>query len=68
MANPASNQPAAGAPADKGKSTDMLDLFHAEIVEESSLGKLSESLKEIDVQDLLKEAQNVRDLLHGARP
>jgi len=61
----------AGTPATQGeqprKSDAVLNLFATEVVEENTLGKFAASLKEIDVQNLLSDATDIRDRLRGKK-
>lgn len=43
----------------------MFNLFAAAVIDESGLGKLASSMKDIDIQDLLKDARWLRARLKG---
>ena len=44
----------------------VFDLFRDEVVEENNTSKLAAALNNVDVHDLLEEAQNLRNQLRGA--
>jgi hypothetical protein len=58
----------AAAPANQGGNKDaVLNLFQTEVKEDNVLGKLADSLEEIDAADLLKRATDIRNKLKGLR-
>ncbi|MDD5288573.1 MAG: hypothetical protein PHY28_05620 [Dehalococcoidales bacterium] len=60
--------PAANNKGEPSKTTDaMFNLFAASVVEESGLGKFAARLKDIDVQDILKDARWLNDRLKGIK-
>ena len=64
MANATTNSKPAGG---EKKKDDMLNLFQTEVVEDSHLGKLVDSLQDIPAEDLLKQAVTIRDWLRGPK-
>lgn len=48
------------------KKDTAFDLFTTEIVEENDVSKLAANLSNLDVDDLLEEARNLRNVLRGA--
>ncbi len=61
--NKASDSKSQEQPATKDT---VFDLFRDEVVEENNTSKLAAALNNVDIHDLLEEAQNLRNQLRGA--
>ena len=53
------------AKTESPKSDMMLDIFSASIEEETGMGKFAATLKDIDAQDILRDARWLSDRLKG---